>query len=186
MVLRAQEEFAQTFWCSDELTIWSFRIIYGFIEKFCIWSVYQRHFEASQARIGSKTVKKCPDTFSECQEGPKQLLYITWSHLSHFWSISHIGSGGSARWQARDKLLSRDLSRPTKTSHTRCPVTNDDYPCCRQSEYTNWFNSIVRLLWDDLKAKSRVTKPCHDLSHICHVTNMTYEWIWHVEMFKYG
>ena len=45
--------------------------------------------------------------------------------------------------------------------------------------------SIVRLFWDDLKAKSRVTKPCHDLSHICHVTNMTYEWIWHVEMFKY-
>ena len=37
--------------------------------------------------------------------------------------------------------------------------------------------SIVGLLWDDLKAKSRVTKPCHDLSHICHVTNITYEWI---------
>ena len=37
--------------------------------------------------------------------------------------------------------------------------------------------NIVRLFWDDLKAKSRVTKPCHDLSHICHVTNMTYEWI---------
>ena len=99
MVLRAQEEFAQTFWCSDELTIWSFRIIYGFIDFFCIWLVYQRHFEASQARIGSKTVKKCSDTFSECQEGPKQLLYITWSHLSNFWTISHIGSGGSARWQ---------------------------------------------------------------------------------------
>ena len=37
--------------------------------------------------------------------------------------------------------------------------------------------SIVRLFWDDLKAKSRVTKPCHDLSHICHATNMTYEGI---------
>ena len=46
--------------------------------------------------------------------------------------------------------------------------------------------SIVRLFWDDLKAKSRVTKPCHDLSHICHVTKMTYEWIWPIEMFKYG
>ena len=37
--------------------------------------------------------------------------------------------------------------------------------------------SIVRLFWDDLKAKSRVTKPCHDLSHICDMTNMIYEWI---------
>ena len=162
------------FWWADNLR---FRIIYGFIVFFCIWPVYQRHFEASQARIGSKTVKKCPDTFSECQEGPKQLLYITWSHLSHFWSISHIGSGGSARWQARDKLLSRDLSRPTKMT---IPAADS------LSTPTNSTTSIVRLFWDDLKAKSRVTKPCHDLSHICHVTNMTYEWIWHVEMFKYG
>ncbi len=30
--------------------------------------MYQRHFEASQARIGSETVKKCPDTFSECRK----------------------------------------------------------------------------------------------------------------------
>ena len=40
--------------------------------------------------------------------------------------------------------------------------------------------SIVRLFRDDLKAKSRVTKPCHDLSHICHMNHMTkmvYEWI---------
>ena len=46
--------------------------------------------------------------------------------------------------------------------------------------------SIVRLFRDDLKAKSRVTKPCHDLSHICHVTKMVHEWIWHAKMFKYG
>ena len=123
--------------------IWTFRIItlYVFLEMFCIWPAYQRHFEASQARIGSKTVKIYSDTFSECQEAPKGSLYITWNHLSHFWSIPHIGSGGSARWQARDKLLSPDLSRPTKMVHTRRPVTNDDYPCCRQSEHTNWFNS---------------------------------------------
>ena len=126
------------FWWADNL---KFQNHNGFIENCCIWSVYQRHFEASQARIRPKTVNKCSDTFSECQEGPKQLLYITWSHLSNFWTISHIGSGGSGRWQARDKLLSRDLSHPAKMGHTRCPVPNDHYPCCRQSEHTNWFNN---------------------------------------------
>ena len=103
--------------------------------------MYQRHFEASQARIGPKTDKKWSDTFSECQEGPRQFLYIPWCHLSHFWTISHMGSGGSAWWQARDKLLSRDLSRLTKSGHTRCPATNDDCPGYRQSEHTNWFNN---------------------------------------------
>ena len=126
------------FWIADDL---NFQNHIGFHRKFLHLTAVPEAFWASQSKIGQKRIKTQSEVFSGCQEAPKGSLYITWSHLSHFWSIPHIGSSGPARWQARDKLLSRDLSRPTKMVHTRRPVTNDDYPCCRQSEHTNWFNS---------------------------------------------
>ena len=126
------------FWWADNL---KFQNHIGFHRFFLHLPGVPEAFWASQSKIGQKLVKIQSESFSECLEGPRQFLYTPSCDFCHFLIISLIGWGYSARWQARDKLLSRDLSLPAKSGHTRCPATNDDCPGYRQSEHTNWFNN---------------------------------------------